>query len=286
MKFTGKIKDITINKGKAPYGFITPDTPIPGHEGDIRFFGDKLVGIAIEDLKIGDLVEFSITEWKKRYGAPEKVAEEVQILNAASGGESVNVTPFDQSASSVNKSLLIKNKSFNVKGLKKEISLCLEIGLKITDPIEFEDYVFLLLRLMGVHNLYQYDQKNQAGKADGFFTIGSLAIMYDCTLRKNFEEHKKEQIDNYVNKLKNSQITIDIRLTDGGVKKKTLQIQGKSRQVWIITQNKTRELYDIDGIRVKEVCVQDLMAIFNQKIDADVFEEDDLSASLAVIDKS
>ncbi|WP_228038268.1 hypothetical protein [Nostoc sp. LEGE 12450] len=80
----------------------------------------------------------------------------------------------------------------------------------------------MVLRLLGIHNLYQYDKKNQAGRADGFFIIGSLAVMYDCTLRRNFDEHKKEQIENYVNKLKNSQMTIDVRLTDGGGRKKTL----------------------------------------------------------------
>lgn len=285
MKFTGTIKEITINQGKAPYGFITPDTPIPDFEGDIiRFFGDKLIGITIEDLKIGDLVEFGITMWRKRYGASEKIAEEVKLLDNVDKTrvENTNLTPIIKP---IAKTQLSKNDIVNVAGIKKDIYLALDNGLKIFEPAEFEDYVFLLLRLMGIHNLYQYDQKNQAGKADGFFMIGSFAVMYDCTLRKNFEEHKKEQIENYVNKLKNSQITIDFRLTDGGVKRKTLQIQGKNRQVWIITLNNTRELFDVDGIRVKEVAVQDILKILHQKINSDVFEEDELSTSLAVIDK-
>ncbi|HLP91589.1 MAG TPA: hypothetical protein VK184_23765 [Nostocaceae cyanobacterium] len=285
MKFTGTIKEITINQGKAPYGFITPDTPIPDFEGDIiRFFGDKLIGITIEDLKIGDLVEFGITMWRKRYGASEKIAEEVKLLDNVDKTrvENINLTPIIKP---IAKTQLSKNDIVNVAGIKKDIYLALDNGLKISEPAEFEDYVFLLLRLMGIHNLYQYDQKNQAGKADGFFMIGSFAVMYDCTLRKNFEEHKKEQIENYVNKLKNSQITIDFRLTDGGVKRKTLQIQGKNRQVWIITLNNTRELFDVDGIRVKEVAVQDILKILHQKINSDVFEEDELSTSLAVIDK-
>lgn len=70
------------------------------------------------------------------------------------------------------------------------------------------------------------------------------------------------------------------------LEKKTLQIQGKNCQVWIITKNNTRELYDVDGIRVKEVAVQDLMNVFNKRLYSDAFEEDELSANLAVIDKS
>lgn len=37
------------------------------------------------------------------------------------------------------------------------------------NPNDFEDAVFILLRCLGIHNLYQYDRKNQAGQADGFF---------------------------------------------------------------------------------------------------------------------
>ena len=176
--------------------------------------------------------------------------------------------------------------TFNVKDVKEKISSCLGHCIKLSDSAEFEDYVFMVLRLLGIHNLYQYDKKNQAGRADGFFIIGSLAVMYDCTLRKNFDEHKKEQIENYVNKLKNSQMTIDVRLTDGGGRKKTIQIQGKNRQVWIITQENTRELYDVDGIRIKEISVQDLIQIFNKRLYSDAFEEDELSAHLGVIDKT
>lgn len=95
-----------------------------------------------------------------------------------------------------------------------------------------------------------------------------------------------KQLPDLTNVLKNSQMTIDVRLTDGGGRKKTIQIQGKNRQVWIITQENTRELYDVDGIRIKEISVQDLIQIFNKRLYSDAFEEDELSAHLAVIDKT
>ncbi|WP_227788888.1 MULTISPECIES: cold shock domain-containing protein [unclassified Nodularia (in: cyanobacteria)] len=378
MKFTGKIKAISIKEGKTGLGFIDSDRPIPDHEGDILFFADKLIGLAIEYVERGDSVEFTVTEWNRKDGTIQKIAEEVRFLNKTisltgvinwvntekGNGYIKPDTPLD----SLNKDLFffkqdlddveiekiakgdqvkfivkiinysdgrvvksVKNirllldqvnisiqsatntqnsdpkparnpqtsapvsvtnlptynhHTLKLKEVKEKITLLLSSYKTLSDPAEFEDYTFMILRLLGIHSLYQYDKKNQAGRADGFFIIGSLVVMYDCTLRNEFEEHKKEQIENYVNKLKNSQITIDFRLTDGGVRKKTLQIQGKNCQVWIITKNNTRELYDVDGIRVKEVAVQDLMKVFNKRLYSDAFEENELSANLAVIDKS
>jgi|GEM_PF-399620 len=356
MKITGIVRGLSIKQGKVPCGFIAPDTPIPGHEGNILFFADKLIGISIEDLERGNLVEFSVKEWNRRDGTVEKIAEEVRLLNEdtrltgiinwlnqqegrgfirpniplenqdkdllffkqdleettlenLSKGDKVEFTleninykdgrvvkavkkirllstSLPKPTASLNSAPISNIDTLNVKNVKEKISSCLGSCMKLSDSAEFEDYVFMVLRLLGIHNLYQYDKKNQAGRADGFFIIGSLAVMYDCTLRKNFDEHKKEQIENYVNKLKNSQMTIDVRLTDGGGRKKTLQIQGKNRQVWIITQENTRELYDVDGIRIKEIAVQDLIQIFNKRLYSDAFEEDELSAHLAVIDKT
>lgn len=48
MKITGTIRGISIKQGKVPYGFIAPDTPIAGHEGNILFFADKLIGITLK----------------------------------------------------------------------------------------------------------------------------------------------------------------------------------------------------------------------------------------------
>lgn len=378
MKFTGKIKAISIKEGKTGLGFIDSDRPIPDHEGDLLFFADKLIGLGIEYVERGDSVEFTVTEWNRKDGTIQKIAEEVRFLNKTisltgvinwvntekGNGYIKPDTPLDslnkdlfffkqdlddveiekiakgdqvkfivkiinysdgrvvksvknirllsdqvnisiQSATNTQNSdpkparnpqssapvSVINLPTYNhhtlkLKEVKEKISLLLSSYKTLSDPAEFEDYTFMILRLLGIHSLYQYDKKNQAGRADGFFIIGSLVVMYDCTLRNEFEEHKKEQIENYVNKLKNSQITIDFRLTDGGVRKKTLQIQGKNCQVWIITKNNTRELYDVDGIRVKEVAVQDLMKVFNKRLYSDAFEEDELSANLAVIDKS
>ncbi len=44
----------------------------------------------------------------------------------------------------------------------------------------------------------------QKGRPDGFFVFGKhLAVIYDCTLEKDFKKEKSQQILNYVNQLKN-----------------------------------------------------------------------------------
>ena len=150
----------------------------------------------------------------------------------------------------------------------------------------FEDCVFVVLRLLGIHTLYQYDRASQAGKADGFFIVGNLAVMYDCTLRSDYMNFKQEQIDNYVNKLNNrSQLKIETRRADGGVGSKTLQVSGKNKQVWIITRGETRELQDIDGIKVKEIAVRELIAIADKRLRAFTYEQEDLSGALTLIDR-
>lgn len=72
--------------------------------------------------------------------------------------------------------------------------------------------------MIGLNKIFQFDRDNQAGKADGFFIIENLAVMYDCTLQKNFESFKEEQIENYINKLNpKAQLTFNIKKNDGGI---------------------------------------------------------------------
>jgi len=120
---------------------------------------------------------------------------------------------------------------------------------------------------MGVHSLFSFDRKNQAGKADGFFIVENLAVMHDCTLRSDYYAFKSEQISNYISKLSNkSELTIDTRKTDGGSIPKTLDISGKNKQVWIITQGISRELEDYDGVMVKEISVNDLTELTKKRL--------------------
>lgn len=158
-----------------------------------------------------------------------------------------------------------------------------EVLSSITDPYLFEDGVFLLLRLLGIHTAYQYPRSEQAGEADGFFMIESLAVMYDCTLRKNFESYKKTQIENFRNRLSQSnQLTFEFRKPDGKVGSKTVPLPAK-KQVWIITNGETRELEDFGGIKVKEIAVSDLCQILERRLRDIAYDVDRLATDLMFI---
>ena len=156
----------------------------------------------------------------------------------------------------------------------------------ITDASEFEDAILLLLKVLGVHKIYQYNRADAAGKPDGFFILGNLAVIYDCTLRSDYMGHKHEQIDNYVNKLSNkSQLSIETRRIDGGSGSKTVQISGKTKQVWIITKDTSREIQEFDDIKVKEVSLVDLLEILKKRLVDITFEEEDLTRAFMLLGK-
>lgn len=154
----------------------------------------------------------------------------------------------------------------------------------INDYNDFEDATYLLIKLLGIHNIYQFERNNQAGKADGLFVLDNLVVMYDCTLQNNFQEFKKEQIGNYINRLKQTtQISMDVVKPDGGIVQKTLNITNKTRQVWVITKRKSREIEDYDGIKIKEISVSDIVNILKNKIKDGSYDTDKLSSSLMLL---
>ncbi|MFQ3629754.1 MAG: hypothetical protein SNJ81_19550, partial [Cyanobacteriota bacterium] len=71
--------------------------------------------------------------------------------------------------------------------------------------------------------------------------------------------------------------------SDGGQASKELQIQGKSRQVWIITRGSTREIRDYDGIKVKEVAINDLIEIAVKRCKQLNYDDDMLSTELFML---
>ncbi|WP_293156081.1 MULTISPECIES: hypothetical protein [unclassified Microcoleus] len=75
-------------------------------------------------------------------------------------------------------------------------------------------------------------------------------------------------------------MTFNLRSSDGVQKKKTLRIDGKSKQVWIITLGQTREISDYGNIKVKEVSANHLIWLLQERLNRDVIEEDDLALNL------
>jgi len=211
-------------------------------------------------------------------------------------GDIVEFTPVDESGNRKAKSVTLAKRDSKTPRPEIAISSANQLSEALVsilakidgigDPSEFENTILLLFKLLGVHKIYQYDPDDAAGKPDGFFILGNLAVIYDCTLRSDYMSFKNEQIDNYVNKLSNkSQLTIDTRRVDGGKGSKTLQISGRTRQVWIITKGASRELHEVDEIKVKEVSLKDLLTILKKRLNDITFEEDDLSREFMLLGK-
>jgi len=243
------MSDGKVSKIRNGWGFIEqPD------ESEIYFTQKDLRGIAFKELKKGDAVSFEIgiKDDGKTFAANIKKTNAPAAVNA-------NVT---RSPSEQVKKLLVSS-------LERELA-------NVKTGLEFEKLTFLLLRLLGIHSLYQYDSKQQAGRADGFFICDRLAVMYDCTLQGRFEEKKKDQIENYVNKMRQSSITIDVKTGEKTSLPQKHDIQSKTRQVWIITKGVTRDLYETEGLVVREIAIDDLASLLEIKLNANNFKESDL----------
>ncbi|MBI5779122.1 MAG: hypothetical protein HZA49_06665 [Planctomycetes bacterium] len=138
-----------------------------------------------------------------------------------------------------------------------------------TDHKHFETHAYRLLKVLGLHTLYKFPMQDQSGKSDGFFVFKSLAVIFDMTLRKDFEQAKKVQMENYCGQLKNGMIEI----IKGG-KKREFNVGSNARQVWIITNGSSREIRTIDGITIKEVPIKNIMELYRKRIQDDLDEAD------------
>jgi len=67
------------------------------------------------------------------------------------------------------------------KSLKKILLLfSLSLMEKNRRPEIFEEYIYYLLRLVGINKICRYE--NQRGSADGFFVFKNLIVIHDTTL--------------------------------------------------------------------------------------------------------
>ena len=120
------------------------------------------------------------------------------------------------------------------------------------EPNLFEDYVYFLLKLIGINDIYKYEK--QAGHADGFFKIRNLAVLYDCTLKEDYPKEKEQQVNNFCNQLEEGKIKIS--------EKFTIPIRDCTKEVWIITKGESKIITRIGEITVKEVSINSLFQIY------------------------
>jgi len=130
---------------------------------------------------------------------------------------------------------------------------------------DFERYSFCLLKLLGLHEIYKFPPEHQAGKADGFFVFKNLAVLFDSTLKGDFEETKDTQIDNYCSQLR------------GGILKhnfREFSVGQHAKQVWIITKGMNSRIIKVrSAVTVKEVGVGKLMEIYRRRLEENLNEE-------------
>ncbi len=135
----------------------------------------------------------------------------------------------------------------------------------IKDWRAFENDFYMLLKCIGVNDAYKYEQTDQRGKADGYFSFGNLSVLYDCTLESNFENLKNVQISNFCDQLKKDKIE---------VKNRKITIGQHKKAVWIITQcRSSRQIDQIDDVRIKEISVYDLVDLYIRRITSELDSE-------------
>jgi len=175
------------------------------------------------------------------------------------------------------------------KTIKDSLFNTLQEIENIKNPAEFEDLVFLILRVLGIHKLYQYSRHNAAGRADGIFVSGNLVVIYDCTLMKDFDTPKGDQLNNYIDQISKDSFTINKNNRNTGEIEHIIKMP-QNRQVWVITndlitQRQSRVLRKVDGIWIKEVSIQSLIKLFAKRLNSATFEEETLADELRLIDK-
>lgn len=126
---------------------------------------------------------------------------------------------------------------------------------------EFEFLVYRFIRALGIHDAYRFPSSNQAGRADGFFRFGTLAVMYDATLQRNYAEAKQTQIRNYSAQLQDGHIDIKPGHEE--------HIAGVDAQVWIVTRGHTQLKERIGGkttVKVKEIAIERLKQVYQDSM--------------------
>jgi cold shock CspA family protein len=189
----------------------------------------------------------------------------------------------------------IKDSLFNtisvpptIKTIKDSLFNTLQEIENIKSHAEFEDLVFLILRMLGIHKLYQYSRHNAAGRADGIFVSGNLVVIYDCTLMQDFDIPKGDQLNNYIDQISRDSFTINKNNRHTDEIEHIIKMP-ENRQVWVITndlitQRKSRVLRKVDGIWIKEVSIQSLIALFLKRLNSPTFEEETLADRLRMIE--
>lgn len=167
----------------------------------------------------------------------------------------------------------------------------------------FEDLTYYLLKLIGINLVYKYKRDGgQKKRADGFFKIGNLAVVYTCILDEKYnnpcqedekydnlsqESDNLDQIEDYCSELLSKNI---IRIDPAKVEsvKYPIEITLKtcSKEVWIITPKGESHIIkgidECEPITVKQVPISSLIDIYFSRF-TEVHTNEDLVKKLKEI---
>lgn len=139
--------------------------------------------------------------------------------------------------------------------------------------------------MLGINRIYWYrEKKNQAGKADGIFKIDNLVVIYDCTLKDEWREKKKKQIENYAKQVAEEKYVIDEINEE-------IEIGNSNREVWIITRKHDKEIKPTKEekgkrIFIKEISINTLVNLYYERLFSEKpFTEEEMAEKLRKIGK-
>lgn len=138
---------------------------------------------------------------------------------------------------------------------------------------KFEELVYYLLKLIGITTIYRNPSQRQQGLPDGYFKIGNLIVIYDCTLSEDFENKKATQIDNYIHQIRQS----SIKITSRGDTEIELNTTNCKKQVWIITKKQSKKIKSYEDVLVKAISVNSLKNFFVKRLKELESEDDCIS---------
>lgn len=243
------------------------------------FYEKSLTKEELDNLSEGDEVEFNYTIDNKKYFARNiKLLTKDQTKNTESPFVAKNTLELTNQ--------FIENLKFNLKN--------------ITNSEDFEDFIFFILKSLGISEIYAIPRNNAGGRPDGVFKVSNIStntpkleVIYDCTLCRNWEDNKKQQVINYKDQICKNNMSIEYvfieQHTKKPIKTSILFNNNSEKQIWIITKNNTRKIetipVEISGeeiqLLVKEVNVIDLISILESKLlDTKYIKIDDIADKL------
>ena len=143
--------------------------------------------------------------------------------------------------------------------------------LRTNDPAEFERYCFLLFRVLGVHDIHR--PANHAGAdAHGFFKFSTLSVIYTTTLVPAVVQENRLITEHYLNLLKKEKIQFNTT---------SYTLKDSQKQVWVLCRDSSEQvLRTEDGIKLKRVSVEQLISLYNERLERESVNSDSLWESI------